>query len=132
LHKLLDHRRPAQHAEQFAIGTWNGPRARRLPQSGGLRIGGCSKQRLLVSKSRVLQKYTASVTAIPLVHVKRTGAHQDDSFLLEAKGLRATQDASHELIGGPQSKTQRIFGLAGWILQPEPAQMRIHGFRGSA
>jgi hypothetical protein len=71
-----------------------------------------------------------------VVYVERTGTHEKNSLVLEAKSLRAAQDASHELIGGAQSKTQRVLRQAGWVFQQEPAKVRLlrfcGGFFGSA
>ncbi|MGB8919093.1 MAG: hypothetical protein WCC89_19730, partial [Candidatus Sulfotelmatobacter sp.] len=71
-----------------------------------------------------------------IVYIERTGTHEEDSPILEAKGLRAAQDASHELIGRAQSKTQRVLRQAGWVFQQEPAKVRLFhfcgGFFGSA
>src|ERR1700688_2768114 len=107
-----------------------GARTRRLPQCGGLRVGGCSEQRPLPCEPAILQEDAASVAAMRKVHVKRTRPHQNDLFVLEAKSLWTAQNAPHELIGGPQSESQGMLGTAFGILKQEPAEMPLHCFSG--
>jgi len=83
---------------------------------------------MLFSEPAILQEDSASVTAMTIIHVERTGTHKKDSFILEAEGLRAAQNASDKVACGPQSKAQRVLRPAGWVFKQEPAEMRLYGF----
>jgi hypothetical protein len=72
------------------------------------------------------------MTAITIIHIERTGTHEQDSFVFDAKGLRAAQNAAYEFVGGPQSKAQRGLRSAGGVFKQEPAEMRLYCFCGSA
>jgi hypothetical protein len=45
------------------------------------------------------------VTAMMIVYVERTRTHEKNFFVLEAKELRAAQDATYKLIGSVEAKT---------------------------
>jgi hypothetical protein len=42
---------------------------------------------------------------VTIVYVERTRSHEKNVFILEAKSLRAAQDAAHELIGSAKAET---------------------------